>query len=325
MKKLLIMLVVLALGVVAQADMVAKYSFSGNLNDTATGGTTADNLVGMRHYPGNGKFDGSVTSYNTDGTTEVLSTAVTNPTYEAGIVGSAVRIGTVGAYNYTGTNVYPNASTYQVPSINAGATYLSSTSDSADLSLGGEFTLEGFFKADAIGSLGVKNSGMGEFAYTRLISKWVSGFNQSYHFTMHSGALELIEKNAAGGAVTTGAAVSAQANKWFYVAAVGDTENMFLYFYTTDSQGKVIGGQVGSAKAYAGTMNDSTDPLWIGGRADIPNSIANNNVFIGLVDEVQLWNEAKDTSYLDGRAQLLVPEPITLVILGLGGLLIRRK
>jgi hypothetical protein len=142
---------------------------------------------------------------------------------------------------------------------------------------------------------------------------------------MHNGALELIEKNAAGGAVTTGAAVSAQANKWFYIAAVGDTENMYLYFYTTDSQGNVIGGQVGSAKAYAGTMNDSTDPLWIGGRADIPNSIANNNVFIGLVDEVQLWNEAKDTSYLAGRAQLLVPEPITLVILGLGGLLIRRK
>jgi|GEM_PF-3430694 len=325
MKKLLIMLVVLALGTVASADMVAKYSFSGNLNDTATGGTTADNLVGMRYYGGNGTFDRSVTSYNPDGTTEVLSTAVTTPKYEAGIVGQAVRIGTVGGYNYTAPNVYPNASTYQVPGIDAGATYLSSTADSADLSLGGEFTIEGFFKADAVGSLGVQNSGLGEFAYTRLITKWVSGFNQSYHFTIHNAALELIEKNAAGGNVTTAGAVSIQANKWFYVGATGDSEYMYLYFYTTDNAGNIVGGQVGTAQAYAGTMRDSTDPLWIGGRADVPNPISSNNVFIGLVDEVQLWNEYKDGAYFADRAQLLIPEPITLVVLGLGGLLIRRK
>ncbi|HAL44539.1 MAG: hypothetical protein A2Y12_07315 [Planctomycetes bacterium GWF2_42_9] len=320
MKKLLIMLLVLVLGTVVSADMVAKYSFEGNLNDTAIGGTTADNLVGMRYYPGNGKFDGSVTSYNPDGTSEVLTTGVTAATYGQGISGNAVRIGARGVYKYIAPNIYPNSSGYQVPAIDAGATYLSSTADSADLSLGGEFTIEGFFKPDAVGGIG----GLGEFAYTRLITKWVSGFNQAYHFTIHNGALELIEKNAAAGTVTTAGSVSVQADEWFYIAATGDTEFMSLYFYTKDNAGNIIGGQVGTAAAYAGTMNDSTDPLWIGGRLDIINPVTNNNGFIGLVDEVQLWNEYKDASYFAARAEM-IPEPITLVILGLGGLLIRRK
>jgi hypothetical protein len=320
------MLVVLAIGFSEQAAMVAKYSFESNLNDTATGGTTADNLVGMRMYPGNGKYDGTVTSYNPDGTTESFTTAVTAATYASGISGNAVHVGTRGVYRYTGTNVYPDSSGYQIPAIDAGATYLSSTADSADLSLGGEFTVEGFFKADAVGGIG----GLGEFAYTRLITKWVSGFNQSFHLTIHNSCLELIEKNAANGAVTVNNALaggitsSFTANKWFYVAATGDSEFMTVYLYTKDDAGNVVGGQVGTAAAYAGTMNDSTDPLWIGGRLDIINPVTNNNGFIGLVDEVQLWNEYKDTSYLISRAEM-IPEPMTLVILGLGGLLIRKK
>jgi hypothetical protein len=333
MKKCLFMLVVLAIGLSAQAAMVAKYSFSGNLNDTATGGTTADNLVGMRYYPGNGKFDSSVTNYKTDGTTEVLTTGVTNPIYAQGLVGTAVRIGARGAYNYAGTNVYPNASTYQVPAIDAGATYLTSTSDSADLSLGREFTLEGFFKADAVGSLGVQNSGTGELEYARLITKWCSGFTQSYHLTLHYSSLELIELNSAGGAAyvnrstspTTGIKSTISADRWFYVAAVADgLDTMSVYFYTTDNSGNVIGGLVANG-AYNGTINDGTAPLWIGGRYDVPNAISNNNAFEGLADEVQLWNEAKDGTYFADRAQLLVPEPMTIAILALGGLLIRRK
>lgn len=215
---------------------------------------------------------------------------------------------------------YPNADTYQVPGINAGATYLSSTADSADLSLGGEFTIEGFFKADAVGGIG----GVGEFDFTRLITKWCTGFSQSYHFTIYKGALDLIQKNSAGGTVRPAAAVSIAADKWFYVGATGDSENISLYFYTEDALGNIVGGQVGAAAAYNGTMFDGSDPLWIGGRADVPNSILSNNVFIGLVDEVQLWNEYKDASYFAARAEM-IPEPITMVMLALGGLLIRRK
>jgi hypothetical protein len=336
MKKLLIMLVVLAIGSVASAAMVAKYSFSGNLNDTATGGTTADNLVGMRMYADKGKYDRSFTNFKTDGTSEVISTCVTAATYEAGVVGQAVRIGARGEYNYAAGSSYPGGKSYQIPAIDAGATYLSSTADSADLSLGGEFTIEGFFKADAVssavrGTAAAEDSGVGEFEYTRLITKWVSGFNQGYHLTIHNSCLELIEKNGAGGAVTAnnaaagGVTSTITANKWFYVAATGDTEFMSIYFYTTDNAGNVIGGQVGTAAAYAGTMNDSTDPLWIGGRLDEANTVLSNNGFVGLADEVQLWNESKDGTYFADRAQLLVPEPITLVILGLGGLLIRIK
>jgi hypothetical protein len=328
MKKLLIMLVVLGFGMAAQAVKTAEWTFEGNLNDSATGGSVSDTLVGMRYYPGNGKFDGSVTNYKTDGTTEVLTTAVTTPKYEAGVVGQAVRIGARGVYNYTGTNVYPDASTYQVPGINDGATYLSTTADSADLT-SNAFTMEGFFKADAVGTIGTVGA-LGEFVYTRLISKWVSGFNQSYHFTIHNGALELIEKNSSNSNVTKAASVSVSANRWFYVAAVGDGDEVLsLYFYTTNDSGDLIGGLLATA-TYDGTMKDSTDPLWIGARVDIPNPITNNtngtnNGFIGLVDEVRYWNNAQDAAYIADRAQLLIPEPITLVILGLGGLLIRRK
>jgi len=324
MKKILIMLVVLAIGTAAQASMTANWSFESNLSDTATGGTTSDTLVGMRYYGGNGTYDRSVTSYNADGTTETLTTAVTAATYEKGIVGTAVRIGTTGSYNYATGATYPNASTYCVPSSTSGATYLSSTGDSADLSLGSEFTVEGFFKADDLGTLGVEDSGLGEFAYTRLITKWVSGFSQGYHFTIHNGALELIEKNSSSGAVTTAGSVSVVADRWFYVSAVADGENISIYFYTTDDNGDLVGGLVATG-AYNGTILDSTSPLWIGGRADVPNPISSNNVFVGLVDEVRLWDEAVDDTYIASRAALLVPEPMTLVILGLGGLLIRKK
>jgi hypothetical protein len=322
MKKVIVLFVVLVVGMgTAQAAMVAQYEFSGNLSDTATGGTAADNLVGMMQYAGNGAFDRAFTNYKTDGTTEVINSCVQAPLYNsAGIVGQAVRIGARGIYNYTGTNTYPNASTYQVPT--SGATFLQTTADSVDLSLaGGIFTMEGFFKPDAVGSLGVENSGLGEFAYTRLITKWVSGFNQGYHFTIRNGGLDIIEKNAKGGTVQINGAVTPVAD-WFYAAAVGDGANLNLYFYKKVG-GVVVGGLVASG-AYLGTMNDSTDPFYIGGRLDIPNAISSNNGFIGLVDEVRVWDEAKDASYLAGRAAM-IPEPATLAILALGGLLIGRK
>jgi hypothetical protein len=315
MKKLLLVLALLAISSAAQAAMVAQWSFENNLTDTATGGTAADDLVGMAMYPPNGQY--APTAYQNA------------PVYQAnaGIIGggSAVRIGSHGTYTYLEGHEdhYPWADGYNPLTI-TGASYLTTTADSVDLDLqSGAFTLEGFFKADAIGGQG----GLGEFAYTRLLTKWVGGgFTQNYHFTIHSGKLELIQKNSMGGAVTVAStsAVAPVANKWFYVAAVGNGDDTIsLYFYVKDINGNVIGGLVGTG-AYDGSMYNSTSPFWVGGREDIYNPITDNNGFIGLADEVRIWDEAKDTTYLAARAAM-IPEPATMAILALGGLLLRRK
>jgi len=273
MKKLLVVLAVLVLGSLAQAALVAEWSFEQNLNDTATGGTVADTLIGQVTYAGNG----------------VYATTGQDPIYVSnGISGYAAQIGVATTTSTTG------------------ATYLTTTIDSADLT-SGVFTMEGYFNASSV-----------DYAYTRLLTKWVSGFTMSYHFTIHNGALEIIEKNSSGTNVTvtddvTLAALGVEAGEWFHVAVTGDGSTLTLW----------LNGVAIASGAYDGTMTDSTAPFWIGGRTDMAAS--SNNAFIGLVDEVRIWNEAKDAAYMQAQAAA-IPEPATIALLVLGGLgLVRRK
>ena len=150
--------------VFASADVVTQYSFENNLNDTAASGGTVDNL--------------SVFGGGTE-------------TYQAGIVGSAVKIDTI-----------------------AGAAHRLRATTSADLNLTPNFTLEAYVRPDA------NNTG----EWDRFWTKWGDGGNQ-WHWAFRYGnnGLDFFENGSQRFDGATNSAVnSVPLDRWSHVAVVGD-------------------------------------------------------------------------------------------------------
>ena len=105
---------------------------------------------------------------------------------------------------------------------------------------------------------------------------------------------------------------------WTHIAVVADfidgagADSNSVSFY-------VNGTQLGSSVALTQTSIEANAyPLVIGAATD-----RGHGAFIGLLDDVRLYNNALSGNEVEGL--LLVPEPATVALLGLGGLALLRR
>lgn len=122
------------------------------------------------------------------------------------------------------------------------------------------------------------------------------------------------------------------ANKWYFLAISYDgtktTDNVQFYKGSDTDAVTAVGGPKTLNK---GVMNVGANALVLGNERDHWAF-----AYDGYMDDVRIWGDAADSSgviglqdiqavYAADLANTSVPEPATMLLLGLGGLLIRRK
>lgn len=148
-----------------------------------------------------------------------------------------------------------------------GSSYLN-CQNSADLTLGGGGTISAWIKADpdqqntAWASVVTK----GRYAWRLCRYGFGSGDSISFHFNSPS-----YEYQANGG-------ITALDNTWHHLAATYDTQAIKLY----------VDGQLDAYAATPESVNELTDPVYIGNRSDAAR------YWVGQIDEVRIYSFAMD-------------------------------
>lgn len=144
---------------------------------------------------------------------------------------------------------------------------------STDIEFPSQFTIESWVKADDPGA-----------GWRRLVLKWGGVGENSYHFALLDGDVDLYITQSGGSAVEArGVAGYELTTGWHHVAGVADGGSQIRVY--------VDGLQVGSA-AYDGTIQTSAAEGL--GVADGQGAPAPTIRFTGLLDEVALWGVALD-------------------------------
>jgi hypothetical protein len=97
------------------------------------------------------------------------------------------------------------------------------------------------------------------------------------------------------------------ADTWYHVAAVRDAVNSQINYY--------VNGQLTATLPFSNTDLSNTASLSIGRLSE-----KNNQYFKGPIDDVRIYNNTLTA----GEIAAIVPEPCTLILFGIGGLLLRR-
>jgi len=97
-------------------------------------------------------------------------------------------------------------------------------------------------------------------------------------------------------------------NKWHHAAAVRNTIEDKLYLY--------IDGNLDATP-----IEDATTATLSGNEPFTIGRSHGDNYFEGLIDDVRIYNHALSP----GEIREIIPEPATVLLLGLGGLLIRKR
>jgi hypothetical protein len=254
----LALLLVVTMGAVCNADLIAHYEFEGNGNDSA------NNNDGT--LMGDASYEGSLTYGGKD-------------------FGQALSLDGVGAYMDCGATF---------SAVTAGSTKTAmawAKSNTTDYTSGSGRILT-LYRGN--------NNGRGESAFTI----FPSGYPDIDPATWQSGYMK-----TATSFQSIDSGVSIDISTWAHIALVQDDANIFLY----------INGQLEASESN-GAAPTVLNPLnaYIGAYA---NPSSNSNFFNGLIDDVRIYDHALSQSEI----LAIVPEPCSLMLLSLGGLILRRR
>jgi len=130
---------------------------------------------------------------------------------------------------------------------------------------------------------------------------------QAFHFKAES-------SNQGVTAINTGMN-STIPGTWYHVAAVYNNKNMQIY---------LNGALKDTATFSYNTGSTSPDGRLMIGAREVNGMLQSGWYYNGSMDDVRIYNEALSASYITQLYQT-TPEPATMGLLGLGGLLLRRR
>jgi hypothetical protein len=190
----------------------------------------------------------------------------------------------------------------------AGSNYVSVPDNSSlRFSQSSSFTISLWAKPDPGGMMISKMRDAGQYG--------VFGYQLRYRGTGHYEFAFEPESSYVGSTTALTGTNSALPGTWYYVTAVYDNKNMKIY----------LNGELKNTTTFAYNTGNTTPDGALGIGARIHDGSPESGwYFGGGMDDVRIYNEALNADSIMHLYQT-TPEPATMALLGLGGLLLRRR
>lgn len=256
----------------------------------------------------------------------------TQTTLKAALLGTAVLTSGAASAGLVGHWTFDSDTTDTTGSFD-GAAQGDAAIDNATFQIGGgSLTVDGAGDYVDMGDIDINTGGYTLMAWVNFDgvasgSDYIAGKEQSFHLGIRSG-------NRIWGSVsTTNNPFTATGNDgqvldpsggWYHIAMVYDGANLFRYINGVEDGTDTDPPMTGNVSTQSGTDRD----FWVGSSAN------SNRDFDGFIDDVALFDEGLSGAdllaiYNGGLAgqnvAQVIPEPGSLALLSLGGLLVLRR